>query len=107
MDLTVLQSSKVLRTMRRLVKYRMMCWSRWVGGEIDSLVDGCAWRWAHERRTEVEIRARWKREGDLGEMGSGSSVTRVWISLKEEQQNLGDGDCDLGRREILRAILTS
>lgn len=44
----------------------------------------------------MEIRTRWKREGDLGEMGSGSSVTRVWISLKEEQQNLGDGGCDLG-----------
>ncbi|KAJ6429295.1 hypothetical protein OIU84_020848 [Salix udensis] len=95
MDLTVLQSSKVLRTIRRLVKYRMMCWSRWVGREIDCLVDGCAWRWAHVRRTEVEIRTRWKRVGVLGETGPGSSVTRVWISLKEEQENRGDEGCDL------------
>ncbi|KAJ6350404.1 hypothetical protein OIU78_006552 [Salix suchowensis] len=43
--------------------------------------------------------------GVLGETGPGSSVTSVWISLKEEQQNLGDGGCDLGEEGYLEGDL--
>lgn len=121
-DRTALQSSKVDRTTRRLVKYTTTRWSapgilivgccHWTCSEfllfssadvsfLGSRLNGDSLSGFKERIKAWTIRARWKTEGFLDVLllllllwrGVGSSVQRLWISLKDEQWN-DECECD-------------
>ncbi|EYU45705.1 hypothetical protein MIMGU_mgv1a014554mg [Erythranthe guttata] len=95
MDRTALQSSKVRRTIRKLVKYTTTVCSA-PGIRISSGGAG----WDRVRMRVLTLRLRWQIEGFVGDSrllpglpppAGSSSRRRVWTSLKEEQANLGAG----------------
>ena len=62
-------------------------------GTDAALVSTCWAGWgAHDRRTAVATRTRWKMEDFLGVCVSVSSLQRCWISLNEEQEKFVVGD---------------